>query len=86
MYRKKIGEDGSVLKNKYGMDMIECMRGTNRTEAVHKGLVSTFGTWNMGVEMSSCVLAERRHRYNHTIDVLNGGDLDFQELVIMILG
>jgi hypothetical protein len=65
MYRKKVGEDGSVLKNKYGMDMIECMRGTNRTEAVHKGLVSTFGTWNMGVEMSSCVLAERRHRYNH---------------------
>jgi hypothetical protein len=65
MYRKRVGEDGLVLKNKYGMDMIECMRGTNRTEAVHKGLVSTFGTWNMGVEMSSCVLAERRHRYNH---------------------
>jgi hypothetical protein len=65
MYRKKIGGDGSVVKNKYDMDVIECMRGTNRTEAVHKGLVTTFGGWNMGVEMSSCVLAEYRHRYNH---------------------
>ena len=65
MYTKKIKEDGSVEKNKYGMEVIECLRGTPRTEAVHKSLITTFGGWNMGVEMSSCVLAEFRHRYNH---------------------
>ena len=63
MYRKKIGIDGSVMKNKYDMDVIDCMRGTNRTEAVHKGLVSTFGGWNMGVEMSSYVIAWYRSHF-----------------------
>jgi hypothetical protein len=65
MYRKKISGDGSIVKNKYEMDVIECLRGTNGTEAVHKGLASVFGGWNMGVEMSSYVLAWYRHCYNH---------------------
>ena len=42
MYNKKKQKDGSVKKNKYGMDMIECIRGTNRTEAYHKNLIITF--------------------------------------------
>jgi hypothetical protein len=58
MYTKKIDRDGSVLENKYGMDVIECMCCTNRTEVVHKSLVSTLRGWNMGVEMCSCVFAE----------------------------
>ena len=65
MYTKKLKEDGSVMKNEYGMELIECLRGTNRTEAYHKGLVVTFGNWHTGVEMSDCLLAERRHRHNH---------------------
>jgi len=65
LYRKQLRLDGSVKKNSYGMDMIECMRGTNRTEAYHKNLVMTFGGWHTGVEMSTCLLAERRHRHNH---------------------
>ena len=65
MYTKKLRPNGSIKKNKYHMEMIECMRGTNRTEAYHKNLVMTFGGWHMGVEMSGCLLAERRHRHNH---------------------
>jgi hypothetical protein len=65
MYTKKLRRDGSVHKNKYGIDMIECIRGTNRTEAYHKNLVVTFSHWHTGVEMSDCLLAERRHRHNH---------------------
>ena len=66
MYNKKL-RNGKVMQNKYGMDMIECCRGTNRTEAYHKQLVTTFGSWHTGVEMSDCLLAERRHRHNHTV-------------------
>ncbi|KAL7508031.1 hypothetical protein ACHAXN_007607 [Cyclotella atomus] len=65
LYRKKVSEDGAIMKNKYDMDVIECMRGTNGTKAVHKGLARIFGGWNMGVEMSSYVLAWIRHCYNH---------------------
>ena len=32
MYKKILRQDGSVKKNQYGIEMIECMRGTNRTE------------------------------------------------------
>ena len=65
MYTKKLKPNGSVKKNKYGMEMIECICGTNRTEAYHKNLAVTFGSWHTGVEMSDCLLSERRHRHNH---------------------
>ena len=46
------------------MEMIECSRGTNRTEAYHKNLFGTFGGWHQGVAMSAVLLAENRHRHN----------------------
>ena len=46
--------------------MIECSRGTNRTEAYHKGLSVTLDNWHTGVEMTFYVLAEKRHRHNHS--------------------
>lgn len=64
MYSKKLNADGSVKKNKYGMEEIECSRGTNRVEAYHKNLVVTFGGWHVGIAMSAVLLAENRHRYN----------------------
>lgn len=67
MYTMRLRSDGMVMKNKYGMNIIECSRGTNRTEAYHKSLVTTFGTWHTGVEMSDYLLAERRHRHNHKV-------------------
>ena len=54
-----------MQKKKYGMVVIGCLRGTNQTEAFHKGTVTTFGTWTTGIEMSDCLLTKRRHRQNH---------------------
>ena len=65
MYTNKLNDDGSVKENKYGMEIIECVRGTNHTEAYHKNLAVIFGGWPIGVEMSDCLYAERRHRHNH---------------------
>ena len=70
MYNKKLNHDGSVKKNKYGMEMIECMRGTNRTEAYHKNLVMTFGGHHTGLEMSAVHMGERRHMHNHNCSEL----------------
>ena len=65
LYTKRLRANGTVMRNKYHMEMLECLRGTNRTEAYHKNLITTFGSWCTGVEMSDCLLAERRHRHNH---------------------
>jgi hypothetical protein len=65
MYTKRMRRNGTVHKNKYGIEMIECIRGTNRTEAYHKNLIVTFRHWHTGIEMSDCLLSERRHRHNH---------------------
>eukprot|EP00956_Cyclotella_meneghiniana_P003609 scaffold4428_cov57-Cyclotella_meneghiniana.AAC.1 len=70
MYNKRTRNDGSLYKNKYGIDMIECIRGTNRTEAYHKNLIVTFRSWHTGIEMSDALLSERRHRHNHRMSQL----------------
>ena len=57
------------MRNKYGMEMIECSRGTNRTEGYHKNITTTFGTWNAGIEMSDCLLREKRNQHNHNVAV-----------------
>ncbi|KAL3791184.1 LOW QUALITY PROTEIN: hypothetical protein ACHAWO_013615 [Cyclotella atomus] len=64
LYTKKLGKSGAVLTNKYGLEIIECFRGTNRVESYHKNLTVTFGRWSVGIRMSDCLLAERRHRHN----------------------
>ena len=45
-------EEGSTDGVVLGVQTAECCRGTNRTEACHKQLVTTFGTWHTGVEIS----------------------------------
>ena len=64
MYTKRLRSDGTVMQNSFGMEMIECKRGTNRTEGYHKNIITSFGTWHVGMEMSDCLLRERRHRHN----------------------
>ena len=75
MYTYKLNKNGGVKENKYGMKMIDSIRGTNRTESYHKGLVTTFGSWICGIEMSDCLLAERRHRHNQRVSEMRR--LDF---------
>jgi hypothetical protein len=67
LYSKKMKSDGTVMKNKYGMDLIECFRGTNRVEAYHKHLVPSVKSRNFGVKMADSLLAEKRHRHNQNI-------------------
>ena len=67
LYTKRLREDGTVMTNLYDMELLDCWRGTNRTEAYHKNLVTTFGSWHTGIEMSDYLLAERRHRHNHKV-------------------
>lgn len=64
-YSLKVESNGEVMKNKYGLELLECKRGTNRTEACHKHIHATFRNWHVGNEMSNCLLGEFRHRYNH---------------------
>ena len=60
MYTPKM-KDGVVTRNRYDMEMIQCNHGTNRTQSSHKGLITTFGTWCTSIEISECLLGERRH-------------------------
>ncbi len=56
------------MLDKFGIALLDCNRGTNDVEAIHKQLVALYGTWCTGVEMSDALLAERRHRYNQKIN------------------
>ena len=41
------------------------IRGTNLIELFHKSLVSTYGTWQVRIEYSDCLLMEYNYRNNH---------------------
>jgi hypothetical protein len=64
-YSTKLDKRGEPMVNKYGFELLSCNRGTNDVESIHKTLLSIFGTWHIGIEMSDCLLRERRHRHNH---------------------
>ncbi len=66
-YTKRLKKNGAVATNKYGMDLLDCSRGTNRVESFHKDLITEWGSWPMGMEMSKNLLAEKRHRHNHRV-------------------
>ncbi len=67
LYTKKMKSDGTVMRNKYGMELIECFRGTNRVEAYHKHLHPCVKSKMFGVRLADCLLAEKRHRHNQHI-------------------
>lgn len=64
-YKTKLNKKGEPMVNKYGFEKLSCNRGTPDVENTHKQMVTTFGTWHCGIEMSDCLLRERRHRHNH---------------------
>jgi len=63
-YTRKLDVQGRPAADTDGIPLIECLRGTNRTESFHKQFIETFGGWSTGVEMADYLLAERRHRHN----------------------
>ena len=63
-YTQRLDVRGKPAVDADGLALLDCNRGTNDTELCHKQLVTTWGTWCVGVEMSDCLLREWRHRYN----------------------
>ncbi|EJK75836.1 hypothetical protein THAOC_02434 [Thalassiosira oceanica] len=62
-------DNGVPMTNKYGMVLIDCWRGTNRTEGYHKNLKVSFGGWHMGAEASGVTLDTRNHRHNTAVSI-----------------
>jgi hypothetical protein len=66
-YTQHLDNKGELAFDSLGIALINCNRGTNDTECVHKQIVTTFGTWHVRVEMSDWLMAEHQHRYNQGI-------------------
>ena len=62
-YQIELDGDGSPKKDKYGLTLIHCSRGTNSVENIHKHYNTTF-RHTVGFELGDGLLAERRHRHN----------------------
>ena len=54
---------GNVKKDRYGIPLLRCNRGTNMVECIHRQYSTTF-RHRSGIEMGESQLAERRHRHN----------------------
>ena len=66
-YHQKLDRHGEPATNKLGLPLLDCCRGTNLTECVHKQIIATFGHWHTGVEMSDTLLDFWRHTYNQGV-------------------
>ena len=65
-YSYEINDDGSVRRDKWGIELLHCSRGTNLVENIHRSYNRTF-RYKCGFELGDCLLAERRHRHNINI-------------------
>ena len=66
-YTQRLNSRGEPAVDADGIALLDCNRGTNDTESVHKHLVTTWGTWCVGIELSDCLLREWRHRFNQGV-------------------
>jgi hypothetical protein len=62
-YLQQLTAKGEPTYDSHDHEIPDCSRGSNDTECAHKQFITTFGTWNTGVEMSDVLMAEWRHRY-----------------------
>ena len=62
MFMHQLNKHGEPKKDPMGLFLCHSVRGTNLTELRHKSLISTYGTWKMGIEFSDYILAERNRR------------------------
>lgn len=64
MYKQRIDANGEPATDGKGSQLLDCIRGSNFPENVHKNLhATTFHSWNIGAELTACLLREFRHRY-----------------------
>ena len=66
-YSQKLTVKGEPAFDSHGHAILDCSRGSNDTECAHKQFITTFGTWNTGVEKSDVLMAEWHHRYNQRV-------------------
>ncbi len=68
IYLQQLTAKGEPAYDSHEHAILDCSRGSNDTECAHtKQFITTFGTWNTGVEMSDVLMAEWRHRYNQHV-------------------
>jgi len=63
-YFYKLDKNGDIARDRRGLFLYTCTRGTNAVENVHKQLVTIFKNWSCGVELTDCLLMNFRHRFN----------------------
>jgi hypothetical protein len=51
-YSQQLTAKGEPACDTHGHAFLDCSHGSNDTECAHKQFITTFGTWNTGVEMS----------------------------------
>jgi hypothetical protein len=66
-YSHRLNSKGELAYDNHGIALLNCSRGSNDTESAHKQFITTFGTWNTGVHMADCLMAEWRHRHNQGV-------------------
>ena len=60
----QLNEYGEPKKDLLELFLYHSTRGTSLVELYHKSLISTYGTWKIGIELLDCILTEKNHRYN----------------------
>ena len=66
-YNQKLNAKGEPAFDRHNIALIDCARGSNFPENVHKQITTTFGEWCTGVEMADALMAEFRHRFNQHV-------------------
>lgn len=66
-YHQRLDSKGQPAVDQYSLALLDCSRGTSDTECAHKQIITAYGSWVAGVELSDVLLREWRHRYNHRI-------------------
>ena len=57
-YRHKLTRRDELAYDQLGLALLECSRGTNDVESIHKQITTTLGEWCTGVQMADALLAE----------------------------
>jgi hypothetical protein len=64
LYHPKLTAEGLAAKDKLGLELLECDRGTGNIENSHRTNRDTFGTRHTGISSSDSLSTERHHRKN----------------------
>ena len=68
-YLHQLNKKGEPKIDSNGFHLYYSIRGTNLTELFHKSLVSTYRTWQVGIEYSDYLLMECNHRNNYRMSL-----------------